>query len=68
MRIKIYIPFMLLALLVSCSKSFDENSLREISEGSVIGLEGGNNTYTWKGIPFAKPPVGELRWLSLIHI
>ena len=62
MRIKIYIPFMLLALLVGCSKSFDENSLREISEGSVIGLEGENNTYTWKGIPFAKPPVGELRW------
>ena len=54
MRIKIYIPFMLLALLVGCSKSFDENSLRQTSGGSVIGLEGENNTYAWKGIPFAK--------------
>ena len=25
-------------------------------------MEGENNTFAWKGIPFAKPPIGELRW------
>jgi para-nitrobenzyl esterase len=30
-------------------------------EGKVQGLLT-NNTLSWKGIPFAKPPVGNLRW------
>ena len=30
--------------------------------GSVKGLEDESNTWVWKAIPFAKPPVGELRW------
>jgi para-nitrobenzyl esterase len=30
--------------------------------GKVEGLLGDNDTVTWKGIPFAKPPVGDLRW------
>jgi para-nitrobenzyl esterase len=32
--------------------------------GKVIGTDGLYNSHTWKGIPFAKPPVGELRWRS----
>ena len=62
MRLKIIVPFVLLVILTGCSKSFLDDTLREISEGSIIGLEGANNTYVWKGIPFAKPPTGELRW------
>ena len=38
------------------------DSSREIAQGQVIGIEGNNNTYAWKGIPFAKPPLGDLRW------
>ncbi len=30
--------------------------------GKVRGTEDGNNTWVWKGIPFAKPPKGDLRW------
>ena len=30
--------------------------------GKIRGAEDENNTWSWKGIPFAKPPVGNLRW------
>jgi para-nitrobenzyl esterase len=32
--------------------------------GPVVGVDdsGTTGTYAWKGVPFAKPPVGELRW------
>jgi para-nitrobenzyl esterase len=30
--------------------------------GAVRGLEDRDGTWVWKAIPFARPPVGELRW------
>jgi len=30
--------------------------------GKVSGVDAGNDSWAWKGIPYAKPPVGELRW------
>jgi len=30
--------------------------------GAVLGNEGEYDTWTWKGIPFPQPPVGDLRW------
>ncbi len=37
---------------------------RQTRYGPVVGVDDSavNGTYAWKGIPFAKPPVGELRW------
>ncbi len=35
---------------------------RETTTGNIIGYREDNNTHTWLGIPYAKPPVGELRW------
>jgi para-nitrobenzyl esterase len=37
---------------------------RDTVYGSVLGTDdaAANGTYSWKGVPFAKPPVGELRW------
>lgn len=35
---------------------------RTIRSGNLTGLVQENGSYAWLGIPFAKPPVGELRW------
>src|SRR5262245_6548687 len=37
---------------------------RQTTFGPVVGtdLSGASGTYVWKGVPYAKPPVGELRW------
>ena len=37
---------------------------RQTTFGLVVGadLSAANGTYVWKGVPYAKPPVGELRW------
>jgi para-nitrobenzyl esterase len=36
-------------------------SLRRVSGGEVIGYASGG-AYAWRAIPFAAPPVGDLRW------
>ena len=62
MNIKIKISIISLLIIVGCGQTIDQDSLRNTQEGLVIGMEGENNTFAWKGIPFAKPPIGELRW------
>ena len=37
---------------------------RDIQSGTVIGSEDADNTYVWLGIPFAAPPIEDLRWRS----
>lgn len=33
-----------------------------LKEGLIEGAEDESNTWSWLGIPYAKPPVGKLRW------
>ena len=40
----------------------DVVSERLTTLGSVVGFAGPTNSHAWLGIPFAKPPIGELRW------
>ena len=49
-------------ILSSCGQNLELESIRTLGQGELIGLKGENSTYTWKGVPFAEPPVGELRW------
>ena len=43
--------------------------LRSTQYGTVVGINdvAASGTYQWKGIPFAKPPVGSLRWMAPVE-
>jgi len=64
-----------LATTVSCTSSpraghsatvvspkWSGNALVRVESGLARGAEGGADTLAWKGIAYAAPPVGELRW------
>jgi para-nitrobenzyl esterase len=36
--------------------------LRDTAFGPVVGVPDAHGTLAWKGVPFARPPVGALRW------
>src|SRR5215212_3935314 len=39
-----------------------DDAVRHTNEGDVVGGMGKFGGYAWLGIPFAEPPVNELRW------
>ena len=40
----------------------DASTLRYTTKGKVLGFSDTPDSHAWLGIPFARPPVGELRW------
>lgn len=44
------------------SRVADPASHRRTANGDVVGFKDDFGTYAWQGLPFAKPPVGSLRW------
>ena len=42
--------------------SWEGNQVVQTKYGAAKGFEDASDTWVWKAIPFAKPPVGELRW------
>lgn len=57
--LRAFISILCLTLIVSCSKKTID--IVEVTGGSIQGLKE-NSLMIFKGIPFAAPPVGELRW------
>lgn len=39
-----------------------EIALRQLDTGEVVGFDTGRGSLAWLGVPFASPPLGELRW------
>ena len=69
----IAIMFFMVLTLSGCNSSASKtdepivpepDTLRSTQDGKVIGFNGLYSSHTWQGIPFAKPPVGEMRWRS----
>lgn len=40
----------------------DQTTLRTLQQGQLIGFRDETGAQVWKGVPFAEPPVGDLRW------
>jgi para-nitrobenzyl esterase len=40
----------------------DNATVRTTAYGEVVGFVDENSSHTWMSIPYAQPPVGELRW------
>jgi len=59
-RLSFILVFLVTLVLASCS---DSNPVLKIEGGEVTGVQTPTEGVTaYKGIPFAAPPVGELRW------
>ena len=56
---KSFSPLSLLCIFFSCTLAVQIST----DKGPVIGLVS-EKTYTFKGIPYAAPPIGDLRWKS----
>ncbi|MGZ5270448.1 MAG: carboxylesterase family protein, partial [Ramlibacter sp.] len=52
---------MVAAGLAGCGGSGGEPTDRDTTLGPVAGMQAAG-VYAWKGVPYAKPPVGSLRW------
>ncbi|MEO8656528.1 MAG: carboxylesterase family protein, partial [Ramlibacter sp.] len=53
----------LVFMLQACGGSDSDPLRRTTNFGQVLGSnDSAGGTWSWKGIPFAKPPVGALRW------
>jgi para-nitrobenzyl esterase len=58
----VYAVYSYLSPVEQSSWNLSPGSVRELVSGEIIGIQGNNDVHVWLGIPYAKPPTGELRW------
>ena len=39
-----------------------DNTLINLDTGDIVGYQNNLGVSIWRGVPFAQPPVGDLRW------
>lgn len=62
-NLSLFILLLITGVFVSCGEKSDPNPVLTIEGGQVQGVETPTQgIIAYKGIPFAAPPVGELRW------
>jgi para-nitrobenzyl esterase len=61
-RIASALSIVAFALLQGCAQFGMPTTQRDTSFGPVIGRADEAGGLSWKGVPFAQPPVGSLRW------
>ncbi|VAW02786.1 Carboxylesterase, type B [hydrothermal vent metagenome] len=68
---KQFLPIAAALMLAACGQADapaaapavpDEATVRVIAGGEIIGLTTAAGAHAWRAIPFAAPPVGDLRW------
>lgn len=57
----LFVTVLAFGLLPGCGTSTKSIGVIKLDSGQVSGLDQ-DGTWTYLGIPYAKPPVGELRW------
>ncbi len=40
----------------------DDTTRRTVAQGEIVGFTTADGAHSWRAIPFAAPPVGDLRW------
>jgi len=49
---------------VEVPATVDPATERTVAQGTLVGFSTEDGAHAWRGIPFAKPPVGSLRWAA----
>ncbi|MGH7789286.1 MAG: carboxylesterase/lipase family protein [Candidatus Binatia bacterium] len=68
-QIVVIVLMLLVAGLAACDRKVerppavaDPSTKRATQSGDIIGAKGDYGDHVWRGIPYAAPPVGPLRW------